>query len=120
FFTLLDGTPGDDAGKVLTSDANGNGTWQTPTGGGASVTLVSGTPTPSYSPEDWTSVVTLANSTAVKACFLTQVDHYNTDSGNNFFCEIRPPSVSGTPGLWQLVSTSHSNENTMCKAMCIQ
>jgi hypothetical protein len=30
-FQLTGGTPG--AGKVLTSDANGNGSWETPTGG---------------------------------------------------------------------------------------
>lgn len=30
-FTLTGGTPG--AGKVLTSDANGNASWQTPTSG---------------------------------------------------------------------------------------
>ena len=30
-FTLTGGTPGE--GKVLTSDANGTGTWETPAGG---------------------------------------------------------------------------------------
>ena len=36
-FRFVDATPGDDANKVLTSDANGNASWQTPSsGGGAS------------------------------------------------------------------------------------
>lgn len=39
-FTLPSGAS---AGKVLTSDASGNGTWQTPTGGGGSTLTVSAT-----------------------------------------------------------------------------
>lgn len=118
-FRLIDGTPTDDAGKVLTSNASGVATWEALSGSG-SVSLVSGTPTTSYAPNTWTSVVTLANDTNVKACFITQIKHYNTDSGNNFNCEVRPPSMTGTPGLWQLVSESGTNENTTCKALCIQ
>ena len=46
--TLTGGTPG--VGKVLTSDANGNATWEAPTGGGGGNTFTS-SGTPPSSPE---------------------------------------------------------------------
>lgn len=107
-FRLEDGTQGD--GKVLTSDADGNGYWQTPTGGGSgtdsqtlslvgstlsisngnSVTLPSGSGSNTY-----TNGLTLTGSTVRLGGTLTQGTTLNLDTNDLTF---RSSTSAAFPG----------------------
>ncbi len=107
-FRLEDGTQA--AGKVLTSDANGNGYWQTPTGGGSgtdsqtlslvgstlsisngnSVTLPSGSGSNTY-----TNGLTLTGSTVRLGGTLTQATTLNLDTNDLTFSSSTSAAFPG-------------------------
>ncbi|MCW1146884.1 hypothetical protein [Flavobacterium lacisediminis] len=107
-FRLEDGTQA--AGKVLTSDANGNGYWATPTGGGSgtdsqtlslvgnllsisngnSVTLPSGSGSNTY-----TNGLTLTGSTVKLGGTLTQNTTLNLDTNNLIFSSSTSAAFPG-------------------------